>query len=50
MADMEVTEDELEGLLKSMKYEMALEYYEFNIVGAWVGEYTPVHIKLVCKL
>jgi hypothetical protein len=48
MADMEVTEDELEEdrTIESMKYEMALEYYEFNIVGAWVGEYTPVHIKL----
>jgi hypothetical protein len=35
MADMEVTEDELEeDRIESMKYEMALEYYEFNIVGA----------------
>jgi hypothetical protein len=36
MADMEVTEDELEEdrTIESMKYEMALEYYEFNIVGA----------------
>jgi hypothetical protein len=35
MADMEVTEDELEeDTIESMKYEMALEYYEFNIVGA----------------
>ena len=23
------------------KYEMALEYFEFNIKGAWVGENTP---------
>jgi hypothetical protein len=34
MADMEVTEDELEEdrTIESMKYEMALEYYEFNIM------------------
>lgn len=27
-----------------MTYEEAVEYYEFNIVGAWFGEFTPVFI------
>lgn len=27
-----------------MTYEEAVEYYEFNIVGAWLGEFTPVFI------
>jgi hypothetical protein len=27
---------------KDMSYEEAIEYVEFNIVGAYMGEYTPV--------
>lgn len=27
-----------------MTYEEAVEYYEFNIVGAWFGEFTPIFI------
>jgi hypothetical protein len=27
-----------------MSYEEALEFYEFNISGAWMGEYTPIYI------
>lgn len=27
-----------------MSYEEALEFYEFNIVGAWMGDFTPVFI------
>ena len=27
-----------------MTYEEAYEYYEFNIVGAWMGEFTPIFI------
>ena len=30
----------------NVKYFMALEYYDFNIANAWVGENTPVHIRL----
>jgi hypothetical protein len=29
-----------------MTYEEAIEYYDFNIGGAWVGELTPVHLRL----
>ena len=28
-----------------MDYEGALEYYEYNIVGSWVGEFTPIFIS-----
>jgi hypothetical protein len=31
---------------QSMTHEEAVEFFEFNIVGAWVGEYTPVFIAL----
>lgn len=27
-----------------MTYEGAYEYYSFNIVGAWMGDYTPIFI------
>lgn len=27
-----------------MSYEEALEFFEFNIKGAWMGEFTPVFI------
>ena len=28
-----------------MEYEDALEYFNFNILGAWMGEMTPVFIN-----
>ena len=36
----------LEILMKrdGMEYDEALEYFEFNIKGAWMGEFTPVYI------
>jgi len=30
-----------------MEEEEALEYLEFNVFGAYVGEYTPIHIELL---
>ncbi len=27
-----------------MSHEEALEFYHYNIVGAWMGEYTPIFI------
>lgn len=27
-----------------MSYEEALEFFQFNIIGAWMGDYTPVFI------
>jgi len=35
----------IEVLMKDgMTYEEAVEYFDFNIIGGWVGEYTPVFI------
>ena len=28
-----------------MTYEEAIEYFDYNILGAWMGEYTPVYIR-----
>jgi hypothetical protein len=28
-----------------MTEEEAREYFEFNILGAWVGEYTPMYLE-----
>ena len=43
MKDMDVSVDDLsdDETIEDKKYEMALEYFEFNIKGAWVGENTP---------
>ena len=27
-----------------MTYEEAMEYFDFNILGAYVGEYTPIYM------
>ena len=46
MRDMDVSEDDLEEgeTIEDKKYEMAIEYFEYNIIGAWMGEYTPIFI------
>lgn len=28
-----------------MTYEEAMEYFDYNIIGAWMGENTPVYIQ-----
>jgi hypothetical protein len=35
----------LEILQRDMSYEDAREFYDFNIVGAYVGEGTPVFVE-----
>ena len=32
-------------LQKDLSYEEAVEYMEFNVVGSYVGEGTPIFIK-----
>lgn len=32
-------------LCKDMNYEEAIEYFEFNIVGSYVGDETPVFLE-----
>ena len=34
----------IEILSKDMSEEEAEEYFQFNIIGAWMGEFTPVFI------
>lgn len=44
--DMEVDESDLEEgeTIETLKYNMAYEYFEYNILGAWMGEFTPIFI------
>ena len=44
--DMEIDEGELieDMSEEQMKYLMALEYFDYNISGAFVGEHTPIHL------
>ena len=30
-----------------MTYEEAVEYFEFNILGAWAGDNTPIFINKI---
>jgi hypothetical protein len=42
---MEVDADDLDDRgSEEIKLEMALEYYYYNVKGAWVGENTPIII------
>ena len=34
----------IEGLIDSMTHEEAVEYFDFNIGCAYVGEYTPIYM------
>jgi hypothetical protein len=35
----------IEILMRDMSEEEAIEYFEFNIAGAWVGESTPFFLQ-----
>ena len=32
-------------LAESMDYEDAVEYFEYKVIGAWVGEQTPIFLR-----
>lgn len=32
-------------LIKDMDYETAMEHFDYNIAGAWVGEHTPIIVN-----
>ena len=34
-------------LMGDMSYEEAVEYFDFNVIGGWVGDSTPVFIKVL---
>ena len=35
----------IEILSNEMNHEEAIEYFEFNVAGSYVGEYTPAFLK-----
>jgi hypothetical protein len=35
----------IEILSESMDYEEAVEYFEYNVIGAYVGEQTPIFLR-----
>jgi len=46
-----MTRDELKKVIEilmredGMDYDEAVEYYQYNILGSWVGEHTPVYLE-----
>jgi hypothetical protein len=38
----------IELLMKhdGMDYDEALEYYQYNILGSWIGDHTPVFVEV----
>ena len=34
-------------LMKDMSHQEAIEYFEFNILGAYMGEATPVYLEMM---
>jgi len=49
MKDMVVDDSELEDgqTAEDKKYEMAQEYFDYNVIGSWVGESTPIFINTI---
>ena len=48
-----VTQDDLEDYeiedgmtIEDKKYEMAIEWYNHNTIGGWIGDYTPVFVEI----
>ena len=49
--DMNITEEDISDnylgmTIEEAKFEMALEYFEFNVIGGWNGPYTPVFVEI----
>jgi hypothetical protein len=45
-SQMETDADDLDGRsVEEVKMEMAIEYYEYNIKCAWLGEGTPIILR-----
>lgn len=42
----EILMNDMESEDEDDSYTMALEYFEYNIIGAWVGDRTPMFIEL----
>ena len=39
----------IEILMEDMSYEEAVEFFEFNVTGAYVGEHTPAFLTPIRK-
>ena len=39
----------IEIISEDMSEEEAIEYFEYNVIGAWLGEGTPVFIEVIEK-
>jgi hypothetical protein len=39
----------IEILSRDMTEEEAIEYFDFNIIGAYVGERTPIYVNTIKK-
>ena len=37
----------IKNLMEDMSYEEAVEHFDFNVIGGWVGDSTPVFIKVL---
>lgn len=44
----DLDEDEIANgmTVQDKKYEMAIEWYEFNIIGGYLGDLTPIFVRL----
>lgn len=49
----DITEEDLDEYdiaedktLDDKKYEMAVELFDYNVIGGYVGEYTPIFITI----
>jgi hypothetical protein len=40
------TDKVIEILMEDMSEDEAWEYFEYNVLGAWVGEHTPVFLEI----
>lgn len=47
MEDMVVGEEDKDEDEEVIKFEMANEYFEYNVIGAWVGDRTPMFIEFL---
>lgn len=36
----------IEVLMRDMSHEEAVEYFDYNVIGAWMGTNTPVFVEL----
>lgn len=47
ITEADLTAEEIEDgvTVEDKKYETAVEWYEFNIIGGYVGEFTPIIIS-----